>query len=345
MMSEFSKKVISWQKVHGRHDLPWQVPNPYYRWLSEVMLQQTQVTTVLPYFQRFVERFPTIEDLAQAPEDEVMGLWAGLGYYSRARNLHRCAQLVCERYQGEFPQTREALESLPGIGRSTAAAIAAFSFAQKEAILDGNVKRVLCRYFAMEGHWSLRAVEKQLWSKAEALLPEDEIEIYTQALMDLGALICTRNPVCEQCPLAQSCQANRLGRQKEFPSPKPAKARPEKTRTFLLLWQDDYLYLQKRQQSGIWPGLYSLPELEGEVEVEAAQEYLETLGFEIKNSRQLAALRHDFSHYRLHLNPIAFAIKGARLGCDEGVWVDMKKEQALGLPAPIEKLVKRFFAD
>ena len=228
MQKDFAEALIRWQKQFGRHQLPWQTEDPYARWLSEVMLQQTQVVTVTTYFERFIKRFPTVSDLAQASEDEVMALWAGLGYYSRARNLHKAAKLLVSQYGGTFPKTRQEWEALPGIGRSTAAAIVAFSFGQKETILDGNVKRVLARYFGIEHPLDGARATKDLWALAEELLPDHDIGAYIQGLMDLGATVCTRNPSCTICPFCQSCKANQLGVQNTLPLPKPKKFVPKK---------------------------------------------------------------------------------------------------------------------
>lgn len=342
-MSIFSQNLIAWQKCHGRNDLPWQVKDPYVRWLSEVMLQQTQVTTVLGYFNRFIKRFPTVESLALAHEDEVMQYWAGLGYYSRARNLHRCAQVIVKQYQGQFPQDRETLETLPGIGRSTAAAIAAFAFDARETILDGNVKRVLARYLAIEGATNQTSVTKILWEKAQALVPEAEMTAYIQGLMDLGALICTRTPHCDRCPVAEHCQAHHLGREFELPTPNPKKSRPQKTRTFFLLWQDDHVWVEKRLQKGVWQGLFSLPEVEGELDEELAEDYVARLGFEVRNAKVLPNLIHDFSHYRLLMNPIAINVKKAPMSDENHLFIEASCRQLVGLPTPIETILSKFF--
>lgn len=343
-MSNFSQKLIAWQKENGRNDLPWQVRDPYVRWLSEVMLQQTQVATVLGYFDRFIKRFPSVESLACASEDEVMTYWAGLGYYTRARNLHRCAKEVVQRYQGKFPRTRQELESLPGIGRSTAAAIAAFGFGEKETILDGNVKRVLTRFLAIEGAPNRADVTKRLWEQAEMLLPDDEIESYIQGLMDLGALVCTRTPKCLHCPVVSECLAHRDGREMDLPTPNPKKSRPEKTRTFLLLWNGERIWLERRCQKGVWQGLFSLPEIDGELDEEQAEMQARDLGFEVRNSRRMETIVHDFSHYRLHINPIAIAIKKAPTLDDDHRFVEASSLGEIGLPAPIEVLLSKFFS-
>ncbi len=248
-MTDFSQRLIDWQKQHGRHDLPWQnTADPYAIWVSEIMLQQTQVTAVIGYYQKFMQRFPDIATLAHATQEEVLQYWSGLGYYSRARNLHNAAQMIMDEHQGVFPNDFLIIQSLPGIGRSTAAAIASFAFHQGQTILDGNVKRVLARYFAIEGWPGSPKIEKQLWTLAESLLPKTEMVAYTQGLMDLGATLCTRSkPQCSRCPLVKSCVAFQQGRVHLLPTPKPRKATPEKSITMLILKQGDSIMLEKRR--------------------------------------------------------------------------------------------------
>lgn len=342
MQKDFAEALIRWQKQFGRHQLPWQTEDPYVRWLSEVMLQQTQVVTVTTYFERFIKRFPTVSDLAQASEDEVMALWAGLGYYSRARNLHKAAKLLVSQYGGTFPKTRQEWEALPGIGRSTAAAIVAFSFGQKETILDGNVKRVLARYFAIEHPLDGARATKDLWALAEELLPDHDIGAYIQGLMDLGATVCTRNPSCTICPFCQSCKANQLGVQNTLPLPKPKKVRPEKEATFFLLWKEDRFFVQKRMDKGVWQGLYCLPQLDGLVDEQSAEQLWRQKGVDVQNARALSPIVHDFSHYRLHLYPIALKLKND-VSELHGLWVKASDMQRVALPMPIEVLVKTFF--
>ncbi len=263
-MQDFSTRLIAWQKVHGRHDLPWQnTTNPYAIWVSEIMLQQTQVSAVIGYYAKFMQRFPTIADLANATEEDVLQHWSGLGYYSRARNLRKAAMQMVELYDGQFPTDFDVILSLPGIGRSTAAAIASFSFNQIHTILDGNVKRVLARHFCVEGWPGLPKVEQQLWLLAESLLPKDEMIAYTQGLMDLGATVCTRSkPKCGSCPLNNSCEALRQNKVRSLPMPKPRKAIPEKDIAMLIVRCGNKVMLQKRPSSGIWGGLWSFPEVE-----------------------------------------------------------------------------------
>lgn len=260
-ISTFSVRLVAWQKRHGRHDLPWQATRDAYRiWLSEIMLQQTQVSTVVSYYLRFLDRFPTVETLAASPLEAVLEHWAGLGYYARARNLHRAARIVVEKHAGEFPRTQDALVELPGVGRSTAAAIAVFAFGASAAILDGNVKRVLCRCFGIEGFPGEAAIERRLWRLAESLLPAEDLAPYTQGLMDLGATVCVRGkPDCAACPLCKQCVAFVAGRQMELPAARPRKQLPERTVTQLLLSDGHEILLERRPAAGIWGGLLSFP--------------------------------------------------------------------------------------
>ena len=261
-MSDFARRVVDWQRVHGRHDLPWQgTEDPYRIWLSEVMLQQTQVSTVIPYYLRFIERFPGVAELARSPLDPVLELWSGLGYYSRARNLHAAARLVLSRFGGRFPTDSASLQQLPGVGRSSAAAIAVFSTGERAAILDGNVRRVFCRHDAIAGHPAQAAVLHQLWGAAELRLPDAGLRAYTQGLMDLGATVCTRTrPACERCPLAGSCRARALGTPTGFPAPRPRRELAVRELAPLVILLGDRVLLERRPDKGIWGGLWSLPE-------------------------------------------------------------------------------------
>ncbi|MFZ2540696.1 MAG: A/G-specific adenine glycosylase, partial [Gallionella sp.] len=262
-MSSFSTRLITWHRAQGRHDLPWQGANAYHVWLSEIMLQQTQVATVIPYYLRFIASFPTVSTLAAASEEQVLAHWSGLGYYARGRNLHRAAQIMLKQYGGEFPRQFEQILEMPGIGRSTAAAICALAYHERRAILDGNVKRVLARYCGISGSPSEKAVEVQLWRHAEALLPQRDIAIYIQAQMDLGATLCKRSkPRCSECPMFSDCVAFQSGRVSELPTPRPRKDIPERHTTFLLLIHDNDILLEKRPGSGIWGGLWCPPQLE-----------------------------------------------------------------------------------
>jgi A/G-specific adenine glycosylase len=342
----FSAAVIAWQKQHGRHALPWQNTRDAYRiWLSEIMLQQTQVTAVIPYYQKFLQSFPTVESLASAPSEAVMAHWAGLGYYTRARNLHRCAQRVAAEYGGRFPDDPELLADLPGIGRSTAAAIAAFAYGKRAAILDGNVKRVFARVFGVEGFPGAKAVEDQLWRRAVALLPQQDMESYTQGLMDLGATLCARGrPACERCPLSSRCVALATGRTAELPVRKPKKTVPEKETIMLVVSEGDHVLLQQRPDSGIWGGLLSLPELplsRSGAEFEAAlEDAMQSFG-EIAACRKLQPFSHVFTHFKLHVSPFQVVLQRRLLQVAESVYVWYPVAQLVDapLPAPVKKLL------
>ncbi len=337
----FAARLIGWQRRHGRHDLPWQASrDPYRIWLSEVMLQQTQVASVIPYYQRFIERFPDVEALARAEEGEVLRLWAGLGYYSRARNLHRAAGMVMREHGGRFPDTREGLERLPGLGRSSAAAIAAFAFGRREAILDGNVKRLLSRHFALRGAPEQPRIAAKLWRLADALLPKRGIERYTQALMDLGATVCTRSkPACEACPLRASCRALALGRVSSFPSPRQRKPRPERATTMLLLLHSREVLLEKRAPTGIWGGLWSLPEMPADADMKA--HCARQLGCAIEASEELARLRHAFTHFTLEITALKCQVKRLLPGARERglLWVELGEAVTAAVPAPVKRLL------
>jgi len=348
----FSADVISWQKKHGRHALPWQNTRDAYRvWLSEIMLQQTQVAAVIPYYQRFLASFPTVASLAAAASEEVMAHWSGLGYYSRARNLHKCAQTVVAEYGGVFPSDPDLLEQLPGIGRSTAAAISAFSYGTRAAILDGNVKRVFARVFGVDRYPGEKAVENEMWLRAVALLPESGVEAYTQGLMDLGATLCTRNsPSCQRCPLAHRCIAYATGRTSELPIRKPKKAVPEKQTTMLLIVDKDEVLLEQRPDKGIWGGLLSLPE----IAAESADAQFDTAmvqavaRFGVPASQErLSMFTHVFTHFKLHITPyhIALARRIERAGQDQYVWYPLAKMAEAPLPAPVKKLLLAVFRE
>ena len=337
----FTAPLIAWQKSAGRHDLPWQqTRDPYRIWLSEIMLQQTQVATVIPYFERFLGRFPTLEALAEAPLDAVIEHWAGLGYYARARNLHRCAQQLVAVNAGKWPISASQLSALPGIGRSTAAAVAAFAFGQRSAILDGNVKRVLCRHFGIEGFPGQAAVERELWALAERLLPESDIEAYTQGLMDLGATICTRGrPRCDGCPLAATCQARLTNRQSELPTTRPRAKIPERSAGFVLITDGQNLLLERRPPHGLWGGLLVPPE--GETDAVLAR-----LGLQAESRRDLAPLKHTFTHFRLTLAPVLCVVKPAPTIGEPGMnWIAIETAAAAGVPTPVKKLIERIASD
>ena len=325
-MSSFATKVVRWQARHGRHDLPWQRTRDAYRiWLSEVMLQQTQVATVIPYYRRFVARFPDVKSLAMATLDDVLTLWSGLGYYTRARNLHAAARAVVERHGGRFPGTRDELESLPGLGRSTAAAIAVFAFGAREAILDGNVKRVLARHFAVRGFPGDERVEKRLWALAESELPAKNFEAYTQGLMDLGAEVCTRRrPACDRCPVSASCKARAQGKQEAYPQPRPRKERPVKKTSMLLLLRNSEVLLERRPPTGVWGGLWCFPEVDPD-----------------SAGRKLPVLRHEFTHFTLDITPILRSVGTSSLDAAEPgqIWLPVEEAMGAAVPAPVRKLL------
>jgi len=342
---DFARRLIVWQRRHGRHDLPWQnTRDPYRIWLSEIMLQQTQVATVIGYYARFLQRFPDIATLAAAEQEDVMPYWAGLGYYARARNLHRCAQVLVEQWGGCFPTDVAEIATLPGIGRSTAAAIAAFSRDTRAAILDGNVKRVLARHFGIDGVPSRRAVEQRLWALAQRLLPgvgdtHAAMPAYTQGLMDLGATVCTRSkPACDDCPLQRSCVARRESRQAELPTPKARKPLPERAIGMLILQRGDTVLLQRRAQAGIWGGLWSLPEFDlGGDPLLASL----ALGVCAQHPRALASFVHTFTHYRLHVSPYLLRVDPRVLTepCSDYLWLTQAELARAALPAPVRKLL------
>ncbi|HEY8117812.1 MAG TPA: A/G-specific adenine glycosylase [Methylophilaceae bacterium] len=340
-MQDFPSRLINWQKLHGRHDLPWQnTRDPYAIWVSEIMLQQTQVAAVIGYYQRFMQRFPTIASLANAEQEQVMQYWSGLGYYSRARNLHSAAQIIMDEHAGIFPDDFDKIMSLPGIGRSTAAAITSFCFDTPKAILDGNVKRVFARHFLVEGWPGLPKVEKQLWQLAEELLPKADMVAYTQGLMDLGATLCTRSkPRCEACPLQLSCKAFQCNRTKDLPTSKPRKAIPDKYTTMLVLKQFDEVLLEKRPPSGIWGGLWSLPEI---TEAEDARQIAsQRFGVETAVLPALPTFTHTFTHFRLHITPQPLQVTKHLPVAQESGLIWLSREDAIGaaLPTPIRKLL------
>ncbi len=343
-MAAFADRIIEWQKQYGRHDLPWQrTHDPYRIWLSEIKLQQTQVATVIPYYKRFVERFPDVHALALAPIESVMESWAGLGYYSRARNLHRCAQQVADTHGGEFPRRVEHLAQLPGIGRSTAAAIAALAFGERAAILDGNVRRVLARHDGIEGYPGSPKIEREFWRRAESVLPIDEIAAYTQGLMDLGATVCTRSqPNCPACPVNTTCVARSTHTIDRLPTPRPARQRPVRAATVLAM-QDasGAILLELRPPSGIWGGLLSLPEFEAEANDEAVTaEVGARFGLRIVIEETLGEIRHEFTHYTYLMRPRLARVVGT-VGV-ASIALRAVSDDALEsspLPAPIRRLL------
>ena len=337
--ASFAQRLVRWQRLQGRHDLPWQANrDPYRVWLSEIMLQQTQVSTVMAYFERFLKRFPTVQDLAAASQEEVLGLWSGLGYYSRARNLHRCAQAVVQAHGGTFPRQFEVLQTLPGIGPSTAAAIASLCFEERVAILDGNVKRVLTRVLGFGDDLSVGAHERKLWVHAQNLLPHEHADMptYTQGIMDLGATVCTpRKPQCEACPMTSLCQAHAVGTPEAFPV-KTRKLRRTAESLWLLLavsGQGEVL-LQQRPQQGIWAGLYCLP-------VFASEEALRRALPKKAQSQWVAAppFKHVLTHKDLYMHPYVVRPAAASTQWPDGEWLGKEVWPALGLPAPVRSLL------
>ena len=342
-LDSFAARVLSWFDRHGRKDLPWQhAPTPYRVWVSEIMLQQTRVSAVVEYYARFMARFPDLKALAAATEDEVLHLWSGLGYYARARNLHRAAQLVRDRHGGHFPRDFDAIVQLPGIGRSTAGAIMALAFGERHAILDGNVKRVLARFHEIEGWPGLPAVAAQLWSAAEQHTPGPRVADYTQAMMDLGATICVRSrPRCQDCPLHEDCGARRSGRTTLFPHPKPRKQLPVRTARLLLLRNErGAILLERRPPSGIWGGLWSLPECPPDEDIE--QWCAIRFGCRVMQTRTWSTLRHTFTHFHFDMVPVVAEVSGDGAAAGEGqeqIWFNAAQPQRLGLAAPVKRLL------
>jgi A/G-specific adenine glycosylase len=333
----FAAPLLAWFDRAGRKHLPWQRnPTPYRVWVSEIMLQQTQVATVLGYYDRFMQRFPDVRALAAAPVDEVLHLWTGLGYYARARNLHRAAQLVVTEHGGEFPETIEAVQALPGIGRSTAGAVLALSRSQRHPILDGNVKRVLARYFGVEGFPGEREVEKKLWSLAGECTPGERVANYTQAIMDLGATLCVRSrPLCAACPLAERCVARIEGRQSQLPTPRPKKFRPQRCAYVVLMVRDDgAVLLERRPPAGIWGGLWTLPQFDDR---DAAQAWIQG-----GSAATLPPYFHSFTHFDLTLHPLlvhASAIT-AVADSDRYCWYEPRQPARIGLAKPAVELIR-----
>ncbi len=344
-LPSLAETVIRWQRRHGRHGLPWQgTKDPYRVWLSEVMLQQTQVATVLEYFPRFLARFPDVQRLAAAALDDVLALWSGLGYYSRARNLHLCAQAVVKQHGGRFPASSQALQTLPGIGRSTAAAMAAFCFGERAAILDGNVKRVLTRVLGFDADLAEAANERRLWQQAEALLPARGIEAYTQGLMDLGATLCgTRAPRCEACPLVARCVAHAQGQPQRYPVKTRKLKRGERRHALLWLEHAGRVWLTQRPARGVWASLWSLPEFESMSAIEALVAGWPGAG------HTLPPVEHALTHFDWTLLPVHHQLP-ARLGAARmqalgsalppGRWFELDAALKMGLPAPVRRLLE-----
>ena len=343
---DFSRRLIAWQKRHGRHALPWQRTRDAYRiWLSEIMLQQTQVATVIPYYTRFLSHFPDVKALALAPSDAVMAQWSGLGYYTRARNLHYCAKMVVENHGGYFPSEPHLLEALPGIGRSTAAAISVFSSGTRAAILDGNVIRVLSRVFGIDEYAGQKKVRDRLWLLAESLLPEKDMEAYTQGLMDIGATICVRgNPACHSCPFSSHCHAFLEDRVRELPVRKPAKVLPERQVCMLVAVDENRVLLEKRPPSGIWGGLFSLPEQAGreqDVNDQVLKKVLLPFG-QVVSWQHLGGFTHTFTHFRLYVTPVLIVLSktAEKVPDAQYVWYDLTETDSAPLPSPVKKLLE-----
>lgn len=343
-MNKFAHRLLEWHKRHGRHDLPWQQqPDPYRVWVSEIMLQQTQVKTVIPYFKRFMQRFPDVHALGRADINEVLHLWSGLGYYARGRNLHKAAGVICDKYAGVFPEDINLLIALPGIGRSTAGAILALSRQQPHPILDGNVKRVLSRYYGIAGRPGDRKLEDELWDIAARETPKKNVGVYTQAIMDLGATVCTRSrPGCDECPLSVGCYAREQGLQAEFPGRRKPKSLPVKEAVFAIIENSrGEVLLERRPPAGIWGGLWSFPECPQDMDVPSwvTREF----GAGVTGLSEQRPLRHSFTHFHLHIRPFRGKLKTTGAGIrDHGeiCWYSPLQPVTIGLAAPVKKLLQ-----
>lgn len=338
---QFQQRALAWYDQYGRKHLPWQQNRTAYRvWVSEIMLQQTQVSTVIPYFERFMQRFPTVAALAEAPIDTVLHLWTGLGYYARARNIHACARAVVEHYNGEFPATVEALTGLPGIGRSTAGAIASMAYHVRAPILDGNVKRVLTRLHAVDGWPGSTQTQNLLWQIAEHYTPNERVQDYTQVMMDLGATLCTRSkPQCAQCPLQDLCAAYSLGTPTAWPHRKPKAEKPVKEAWLLMLQlPDQRCYLTPRPPTGLWGGLWCFPEFSSSA---ALNEWLVQQGYAPEQREDWNAFRHTFSHFHLDITPVHLRTSNANRVQEQGQWVQPLLDEPLGLAAPTKRLLEK----
>jgi A/G-specific adenine glycosylase len=344
-VKNFAPRVLAWFDEHGRKSLPWQEnKTPYRVWISEIMLQQTQVTTVIPYYHKFMTSFPSVEALAQAEQDEVLAHWSGLGYYARARNMHKAAKMLVDEFDSEFPQSVEGVCELPGIGRSTAAAILSISRGVQAAILDGNVKRVLSRFHAVPTWPGEKKTENAMWELAENYMPSERCGDYTQAMMDLGATLCTRSkPQCLLCPLESDCEGRQTPNPTQFPIRKPKKAaKPEKSIQLLVLMnQQEQLLLEKRPQTGIWGGLWSLPELATDESVVLHIE--QRFNAQVSSVIPLSSFRHTFSHYHLDISPSQIQMAAANwiMEGDKYQWFSQQEALALGLPAPVRNILEK----
>jgi len=346
---EFQRRMLGWFAVHGRRYLPWQQnPTPYRVWVSEIMLQQTQVATVIPYFQRFLDRFPDVRTLADAELDEVLHLWSGLGYYARARNLHQAAVMMRDRHGGELPQDIEWLRQLPGIGRSTAGAVLALAGGQRHPILDGNVKRVLARFHAVTGWPGDGRVQSVLWELAERYTPVERVAEYTQAMMDLGALVCARRqPRCGLCPLADACLARARGQETDYPTPKPRREWPVRAiRLLILRAPTGEVLLEKRPPTGVWGGLWSFPECPLDADMEAWCRL--NLQLAVAELQPWQKIRHSFSHFHLDITPVIGKVMNPVTGVMEAerfVWYNCRQPDARGLAAPVQRLMATLIHD
>lgn len=343
----FSRRLLTWYSCHGRQSLPWKrKPDPYRIWISEIMLQQTQVKTVIPYFNRFIRRFPNVRALARADLDEVLHLWTGLGYYARARNLHKTAQQVVEHHGGDFPRTYQVVAELPGIGRSTAGAILALAFDQRHSILDGNVKRVLARYHAIDTPLNKRATEDRLWRLAEHHTPRRRVADYTQAIMDLGATVCVRTkPACSDCPLHTRCRAYRHGSPEEYPVRIGTRRAPLKTTRMLMIHdRRGLVLLQRRPPAGLWGGLWGFPEC---IDGDTRHWCRETLGLKVRTETPWPVLRHSFSHFHLDITPIPARVVGDAdrlMENPETVWYNLNQPDRRGFSTPVKRLLDQLRA-
>jgi A/G-specific adenine glycosylase len=347
-VASFAERLLAWFDLHGRHDLPWQQdPTPYRVWVSEIMLQQTQVQTVVDYYLRFMARFPTLGALAAAELDEVLGLWSGLGYYARGRNLHRAARMLAAEGHDDLPADYDALLALPGIGRSTAGAILALAHGQRHPILDGNVKRVLARYHAIERWTGEGAVQRTLWAHADSLTPATRVADYTQAIMDLGATLCgRRQPQCAACPVAAGCQARARGLEASLPVPRPKRARPRRAQAVLVVVNGDGdVLLERRAEQGVWGGLFSFPELP---DGDSAHLWCERrLGFRPDAVRECETIAHAFTHFDLELAPLRLELAppGAVMDRPDWLWYNPATRGKVGIPAPIAAFLQRHYDD
>ncbi len=342
---DFPNAILHWFDQHGRKHLPWQQDKtPYRVWVSEIMLQQTQVAAAIPYYERFMQRFPDLPTLANASVDDVLHQWAGLGYYSRARNLHRAAQMITKQFAGKFPDNLTDLQLLPGIGRSTAGAILSIAFAQRATILDGNVKRVIARYLGITDPID-RKVENAMWETATAFTPAQRSADYTQAIMDLGATLCTRSkPQCSRCPLVTSCSAHAEGIAELLPIKKATRAIPTRAATFLIIRANNKILLQKRPPHGIWGGLWSLPEISGAPDKKQIRQLCSTeFQLVVKSYETLTPFRHTFSHYHLDIHPVVIpaTMPAKIMECTEQIWYNPSQPEPIGLPKPVQSILRK----